>query len=75
MIKKWSILICLFFACCINNVSAQNGNSREELQKQSQSLQKELEALNNLLEQTKKNMAEIQKGFDLFGKYYQNLWD
>jgi murein hydrolase activator len=55
MIKKWSILICLFFACCINNVSAQNGNSREELQKQSQSLQKELEALNNLLEQTKKN--------------------
>jgi septal ring factor EnvC (AmiA/AmiB activator) len=55
MIKKWSILICLFFACYINNVSAQNGNSREELQKQSQSLQKELEALNKLLEQTKKN--------------------
>jgi septal ring factor EnvC (AmiA/AmiB activator) len=55
MIKKWSILICLFVACFINNATAQNGNSREELQKQSQSLQKELEALNNLLEQTKKN--------------------
>lgn len=26
------------------------------------------------IEQTKKNMDEIQKGFDLFGKYYQDLW-
>jgi len=34
---------------------AQNGNSRDELQRQSQTLQKELDALNNLLEQTKKN--------------------
>ncbi|MBP7940029.1 MAG: hypothetical protein KAZ20_02705, partial [Sediminibacterium sp.] len=55
MIKKWSILICLFFACFLNNAIAQNGNSREDLQKQAQSLQKELDALNNLLEQTKKN--------------------
>jgi septal ring factor EnvC (AmiA/AmiB activator) len=55
MIKKWSILIYLFAACFINSATAQNGNSREELQKQSQSLQKELEALNNLLDQTKKN--------------------
>ena len=28
----------------------------------------------NDIEQTKKNIAEIQKGFDYFGKYYQNLW-
>lgn len=55
MIKKWSVLICLFFACFLNNAMAQNGNSREDLQKQAQSLQKELDALNNLLEQTKKN--------------------
>ena len=55
MIKKWAILICLFFACFLNNAIAQNGNSREDLQKQAQSLQKELDALNNLLEQTKKN--------------------
>ena len=34
---------------------AQNSNSRDELQRQSQTLQKELDALNNLLEQTKKN--------------------
>jgi len=34
---------------------AQNGNSRDELQRQSQTLQKELDQLNNLLEQTKKN--------------------
>lgn len=25
-------------------------------------------------EQTKKNMDQIQKGFDYFGKYYQSLW-
>ena len=55
MIKKYSIIICLLFACFINNANAQNGNSREDLQKQSQTLQKELDALNNLLEQTKKN--------------------
>jgi septal ring factor EnvC (AmiA/AmiB activator) len=34
---------------------AQNSNSRDELQRQSQTLQKELDQLNNLLEQTKKN--------------------
>lgn len=28
----------------------------------------------NDIEQTKKNIAEIQKGFDYFGKYYQDLW-
>lgn len=55
MIKKWSVLICLFLACFLNNAIAQNGNSREDLQKQAQSLQKELDALNNLLDQTKKN--------------------
>lgn len=42
-------------SCCFNFAIAQNGNSREDLQKQAQSLQKELDELNNLLEQTKKN--------------------
>jgi septal ring factor EnvC (AmiA/AmiB activator) len=55
MIKKGAILICIFFVCSFNNSMAQNGNSRDELQRQSQTLQKELDALNNLLEQTKKN--------------------
>lgn len=55
MLKKWSILICLFLTCFLINAIAQNGNSREDLQKQAQSLQRELDDLNNLLEQTKKN--------------------
>ena len=55
MIKKWSIFICIILACFLNEAIAQNGNSREELQKQSQSLQKELDELNRLLDQTKKN--------------------
>jgi septal ring factor EnvC (AmiA/AmiB activator) len=55
MIKKCAILICICFACFFNHSIAQNSNSRDELQRQSQTLQKELDALNNLLEQTKKN--------------------
>ena len=55
MIKKGAILICILFVCFFNHSMAQNGNSRDELQRQSQTLQKELDALNNLLEQTKKN--------------------
>jgi septal ring factor EnvC (AmiA/AmiB activator) len=55
MIKKCILFICIFIACFFNSSIAQNGNSREDLQKQSQTLQKELDALNNLLEQTKKN--------------------
>ena len=55
MLKKCAILICIFFVCFFNNSIAQNSNSRDELQRQSQTLQKELDALNNLLEQTKKN--------------------
>lgn len=55
MIKKSVILICLFLACFLTDSIAQNASSREDLQKQAQSLQKELDALNNLLEQTKKN--------------------
>jgi septal ring factor EnvC (AmiA/AmiB activator) len=55
MIKKCAILICIIFVCFSNHSIAQNGNSRDELQRQSQTLQKELDALNNLLEQTKKN--------------------
>jgi septal ring factor EnvC (AmiA/AmiB activator) len=42
-------------ACFVNNTIAQNGNSRDDLQKQAQSLQKELDDLNRLLDQTKKN--------------------
>jgi len=55
MIKKCVLFICIFITCFFNSSIAQNGNSREDLQKQSQTLQKELDALNNLLEQTKKN--------------------
>ena len=55
MLKKWTILICICIACCFNHANAQNGGSRDDLQKQAQTLQKELDALNNLLEQTKKN--------------------
>jgi septal ring factor EnvC (AmiA/AmiB activator) len=55
MIKKCAILFCIIFVCFFNHTIAQNGNSRDELQRQSQTLQKELDALNNLLEQTKKN--------------------
>ena len=55
MIKKCAILICIIFVCFFNHTIAQNANSRDELQRQSQTLQKELDALNNLLEQTKKN--------------------
>jgi septal ring factor EnvC (AmiA/AmiB activator) len=55
MLKNWTIIIGICIACCLNHANAQNGSSREDLQKQSQTLQKELDALNNLLEQTKKN--------------------
>ena len=55
MIKKCSIIICIMIACFVNNTIAQNGNSRDDLQKQAQSLQKELDDLNRLLDQTKKN--------------------
>lgn len=55
MLKKWSILICLFVACLLNDATAQNGNSRDDLQKQAQTLQRELDDLNRLLDQTKKN--------------------
>ncbi len=55
MLKKWTILISICIACCLNHAIAQNGGSRDDLQKQAQTLQKELDALNNLLEQTKKN--------------------
>lgn len=55
MLKKWSILICLFVAFLLNDATAQNGNSRDDLQKQAQTLQRELDDLNRLLDQTKKN--------------------
>lgn len=54
MIKKGVVLI----ICCFvlsNTIHAQANASREDLQKQEQSLRKELEELNQLLEQTKRN--------------------
>ena len=39
----------------MNHANAQNGNSRDDLQKQAQTLQKELDDLNRLLDQTKNN--------------------
>jgi len=55
MLKKWTILICISIACCLNHANAQNGNARDDLQKQAQTLQKELDDLNRLLDQTKNN--------------------
>ncbi len=55
MLKKWSILLCICLAFCLNLANAQNGNSRDDLQKQAQTLQKELDDLNRLLDQTKNN--------------------
>jgi septal ring factor EnvC (AmiA/AmiB activator) len=55
MLKNWTIIIGICIACCLNQANAQNGNSRDELQKQAQTLQKELDDLNRLLDQTKNN--------------------
>lgn len=46
------LLFCFFFN---SSLDAQTNASREDLQKQEQSLRKELDELNRLLEQTKKN--------------------
>ena len=47
----------LFIFCCIIAIPvlAQENLSREDLQKQTQSIRKEIDELNNMLEQTKKN--------------------
>jgi septal ring factor EnvC (AmiA/AmiB activator) len=55
MLKNWTIIIGIFLSCCLNQAIAQNGNTRDDLQKQAQTLQKELDDLNRLLDQTKNN--------------------
>jgi septal ring factor EnvC (AmiA/AmiB activator) len=55
MLKNWTIIIGIFLSCCFNQAIAQNGNTRDDLQKQAQTLQKELDDLNRLLDQTKNN--------------------
>jgi septal ring factor EnvC (AmiA/AmiB activator) len=54
MIKRVTLLL-IFLGSIFFNASAQANLSREELQKQEQSLKKELVELNQLWEQTKKN--------------------
>ncbi|MFZ9403588.1 MAG: murein hydrolase activator EnvC family protein [Sediminibacterium sp.] len=54
MIKKIIALLLVCFVL-IGTIDAQTNPSREDLQKQEQSLRKELDELNRLLEQTKKN--------------------
>lgn len=54
MLKKF-ILFSLLTLCLQANLFAQATNSREELQKEEQVIRKELEELNQLLDQTKKN--------------------
>jgi septal ring factor EnvC (AmiA/AmiB activator) len=54
MIKRVTLIIMLM-GSVLMNASAQANLSREELQKQEQSIRRELEDLNRLLEQTKKN--------------------
>ena len=54
MIKKIIALLLVCFVL-IGTINAQTNPSREELQKQEQSLRKELDELNRLLEQTKNN--------------------
>ena len=53
-IKIWIglLIVCITFS---NNLNAQSNASREDLQKQEQSLRRELDELNQLLEQTKRN--------------------
>ena len=53
-IKMWIGLLIVCFVFC-NTTNAQTNPSREDLQKQEQSLRRELDELNQLLEQTKRN--------------------
>ena len=54
MIKRVTLIL-VFMGSILINASAQANLSRDELQKQEQGLRKELDELNQLLEQTKKN--------------------
>ena len=54
MIKK-TLFIVLSMGLFFSNVAAQTNTSRDDLQKQEQNLRKEIDELNQLLEQTKKN--------------------
>ena len=54
MIKK-TLFIVLSMGLFFSNVAAQTNASRDDLQKQEQNLRKEIDELNQLLEQTKRN--------------------
>lgn len=54
MIKK-TLFIVLSMGLFFSNVASQTNTSRDDLQKQEQNLRKEIDELNQLLEQTKKN--------------------
>ena len=58
MIKK-GVLILFFLATTANFLMAQTNVSREDLQKQEQSLKKELEELNQLKNQIQKNKKSM----------------
>ena len=83
MLKKWTILICICIACCFNHAIAQNGGSRDDLQKQAQTLQKELDATNDIIKNEKSllqveqdRLKEVQKingQYSLFGDRFKVL--
>ena len=54
MIKKFTLIL-IFIVAVALNATAQSNMSREDLQKQEQSIRRELDELNQLLEQTKRN--------------------
>ncbi|MEN9697484.1 MAG: hypothetical protein RLZ56_905 [Bacteroidota bacterium] len=53
--RKRAILVCILLSMALTTVLAQDNLSREDLQKQTQNIRKEIDDLNQLLEQTKRN--------------------